>query len=267
MKQWLVLAPASVAVVWNVHAGIYADGVVQYSTGTGYQDGYVDPQAALGQPSRVTDDPLWGASNVDPFGPPYLASQVVSIGAGGSLTLQFNTPIANNPANPYGLDFLLFGNAGFTVKDYNDPVWKTDGGLFGSDNATARISVSRDGTTYYTLSPSLCPVLDGLYPTDGLGDFQQPVNPALRAADFEGKDMAGIRALYAGSAGGAGFDLAWARDGNGQAVNLPEVSYVKIEVLSQKAEIDGVVAVPEPATWALLLGGLSGLALRRRHIG
>ena len=38
------------------------------------------------------------------------------------------------------------------------------------------------------------------------------MNPALTAADFAGQDLAGIRALYNGSAGGAGFSLAWAID-------------------------------------------------------
>ena len=259
-----MLALAGVCAVSLVRAGLYADTVVGYNPGIGYQDGFGSPEAALGEPARLTVDPVYGTAAVDPFNPPYLSSQVVSIGAGGSLTLQFSTPIVRDAAHPYGLDFLVFGNAGFGVQDYNDPDWKADGTLFGSANASTRVSVSRDGVTFYTLNPSLCPVLDNLYPTDGAGNFQKPVNPSLAAAGFVGKDLADIRALYAGSGGGAGFSLGWVQDGNGQSVNLPDISYVKVDVLSQKLEIDGVVAVPEPATWTLCLGGL-GLAWRRRR--
>ena len=88
---------------------------------------------------------------------------------------------------------------------------------------------------------------------------------ALERASRLDEHLEDIRALYAGSGGGAGFSLGWAQDGNGQSVNLPDVSYVKVDVLSQKIEIDGIVAVPEPAAWTLCFGGL-GLAwcLRQR---
>ena len=44
-------------------------------------------------------------------------ARLSGIGTGGSLTLQFNTPIQNNPNNPFGLDFIIFGHAGF-IEDY-----------------------------------------------------------------------------------------------------------------------------------------------------
>jgi len=252
----------------------HAGAVVDFNAGTGGAAGYDNPAAALGEPSRVTEGPFGGP--VDPFAPPYLATQVVSIGTGGSLTVRFDTPILNNPGNPFGLDFLIFGNSGFVVTNAFDENFNpigtpaTDGTLFGSE-AVARVSVSADGLTFFTLSPELSPAIDALFPTDGSGDFTRPVDPALTAASFAGLTLEGLRAQYGGSAGGAGFDLGWARDASGAPVALDAIRFVRVEVTGGKAEIDGfsaVAAVPEPSLWALMaLGGVGLLWDRRRRTG
>ncbi len=247
----------------------FASSVVTYTPGVGYQSGFTSASSALGEPARITPG-LYGGP-VDPFSPPYLASQVVSLGAGGSLTVQFTQPILNSPAHPFGLDFNVFGNSGFIVTnelDLTTFTWigtpRTDGSLFGADATATRVSVSADGVNFFTLNPLLAPTVDGLFPTDGSGDFGRPVNPALTASSFAGQDLPGIRSLYDGSGGGRGFDLAWAQDSNGNSVALPSVNFVRIEVLSGNAEIDGFVMVPEPTV--LTLGALAGVALgcRRR---
>ena len=267
--RFITLALAGASLVSTSRAGYYADAVVGYNSGTGFSSGFTDPGTALGEPSRVTPGEYGGP--VDPFSPPYLNTQVVSVGAGGFLTLQFNTPILNRPGNPFGLDFLVFGNTGFIVtNDYDENFSvigtpRTDGSTFGQNPGSTRVSVSADGVTYYQLNPSLAPIVDGLHPTDGSGDFQKPVNPALGNSAFAGASLADLSALYAGSGGGTGFDIAWAQDGFGQSVNLPSVSFVRIDVDSGKSEIDGVAAVPEPGTWALLMGGAGTLWLLRRR--
>ena len=126
------------------------------------------------------------------------------------------------------------------------------------------MSVSADGITFYKLNPALAPMVDGLYPNDSSGNPHQPVNPSLTAADFVGKDIDGIRALYNGSGGGAGFDLSWALDENNQSVFLPSVEYVRLDVLNGPAYIDAVSVVPEPSTAALSIAGLALLWLRRK---
>jgi len=244
----------------------FADAVVSYTSGTGYQPGYTTPASSLGEPSRFTPG-LFGGP-VDPFNTPYLSSQVVSIGSGGWLTVSFNTPILNNAANLYGFDFQIFGNAGFAITngDYSGG-GITDGSLFGADAISTRVSVSSDGLNFFTLNPLLAPTVDGLFPTDGNGDFGLPVNPSLSQSDFAGNNLTGIRALYAGSGGGAGFDISWAQDGGGQSVSLSSISYVRVDVLAGNAEIDGLVAVPEPATASLgLVGGLAFLVARRKML-
>jgi hypothetical protein len=230
----------------------FADSVVAYSPGTGASASFTNPNTALGEPSRINP---FGES-VDPFNPPYGTNQVVSLGAGGLLTVQFGTPIVNDPSHPFGLDFVIFGNSGFAITngDFSGG-GITDGSLFSNNTGTTRVSVSLDNITYYALNPAVAPTVDGLFPTDSNGNFLQPANPALTNADFSGQDLAGIRTLYAGSAGGTGFDLAWAQDGGGNSVTLPGINFVRVEVLSGKSEIDGIAAVPEPASWVIALAG------------
>jgi hypothetical protein len=130
----------------------FADAVAGYTPGAGVSASYTNPVSALGEPSRVTPGTFGGP--VDPFNAAYLGSQLVSVGAGGSLTLEFNTPISNNPANPYGLDFIIFGNAGFTITNGNySGGGITDGSMYGNNTGSTRVSVSADGLNFYTLNP------------------------------------------------------------------------------------------------------------------
>lgn len=209
-----VLALAGACVV-SIRAQ-YADAVIAYTPGATVRPAYTNAAVALGEPSRV--NPF--GEPVDPFDPPYGTNQIVSVGAGGSLTVRLSAPAVHDPAHPFGVDFLIFGHAGFAITngDYSGG-GITDGSLFDNNPGATRVSVSPDGVTFYPLDPALAPTVDGWFPTDGGGDFTLPANPALTARDFTGKDLAGIRALYAGSGGGAGFSLAWAQDANGQSVS------------------------------------------------
>ncbi|HET6559989.1 MAG TPA: T9SS type A sorting domain-containing protein [Prolixibacteraceae bacterium] len=66
-------------------------------------------------------------TNADYIGTPSASQSVintnrglVSLGAfGGSIVLEFSSPIKNDPANPYGVDFTIFGNA--------TPTWSEPG--------------------------------------------------------------------------------------------------------------------------------------------
>jgi hypothetical protein len=257
------LALAGALFVPAITRAQFASSVVSYTQGSGVAPGYNDPNAALGAPTTFI-----GYQNADPFDPPYLPGDIVGIGTnGGSLTLQFSTPIQNDPGNPYGLDFIIFGHAGFNITngDYSGG-GITDGSLFTGGTSDVSVSVSADGSTFYTLNPSLAPVVDGLFPTDASGNPLLPVNPSLTAADFAGLNLAQIEALYNGSAGGAGFDLAWAINGSGQSVSLPSIDFVRLDVLNDgtPAYIDAISVVPEPTTFALAITGAGLFLLRRR---
>jgi hypothetical protein len=250
-----LVAIAGFSIIPNTHAH-FASSVVSYTQGTGANTSYNNPSAALGAPTTYI-----GYQNADPFNAPYLPSDLVGLGAGGSLTLQFNSPITDNPSNPYGVDFIVFGHAGFDIVNGNySGGGITDGSLYQGGVALVNVSVSVDGTTFYPLNApaSVSAQVDGLFPTDASGNPFLPVNPALTAASFAGQGLAGIRALYAGSAGGTGFDLSWA------GVPLSSVDYVRFDVVSGNAYIDAVSevqAVPEPDSWAFIpiVGFLFGL--------
>jgi len=246
MLKARLLALAAASFVCTSHATPFADAVVSYDPGVGFVARFTNPAAALGEPSRINP---YGEST-DPFDPPYGTNQIVSIGAGGHLVLQFHTPILNHPNNLYGADFTIFGNTGFVITNDFDlttfhwiGVPATDGSLFGGSAGTTRVSVSRDGANFYELDPALAPAVDSFPPTDGSGDFQIPLAPNLTQSDFAGATLEGIRALYNGSAGGASYDISWAQDANGLSVFLPEINFIRIDVLSGKAEIDGIAAV------------------------
>lgn len=270
-RSTLGIASGALLALSMAHAQ-HASSLVNYVQGAGASAGYDDPTTALGEPSRVTSGPFGGP--VDPFAPAYQKTQLVSVGAGGSLTVGFADPIRNDPANPFGIDFLVFANSGFAVTNAYDENFNpigtpaTDGSLFGG-GATTRVSVSTDGLTFFTLSPELSPAIDALFPTDGSGDFTKPVNPGFKPSDFAGLTLEGIRALYAGSGGGAGFDLSWARDAAGAAIPVDNIRFIRVDVTGGKAEIDGfsvVHSVPEPSTWAMLVLGLGVTAYGTRSV-
>jgi hypothetical protein len=263
MKRFLLfLLAAPVGLFAPAARAQFASTVVSYTPGSGVGAGYDDPNHALGSPTTFI-----GYQNTDPFNPAYQGAHLVSVGAGGSLTVGFSAPILNSPANAFGLDFNIFGNAGFVITngDYSGG-GITDGSLFANNPGLTRISVSADGLNYFTLNPALARTADGLFPTDANGNFNLPVNPALGQGDFAGLDLAGIRALYAGSGGGTGYDISWAQDQNGQNVFLSSISFIRVEVLSGKSELDAFSVVPEPQAGVFILAGvaLMGFWVRRR---
>jgi len=214
----------------------FATSVVAYDSGAGFAAGFTNASAALGAPAA-------GAS-ITPFAPPFSKTQIVSLGTNGSLTLQFNPPIIRNPSNPFGLDFQVFGNSFFGITNGNfSGGGITSGALGGNNTGQTRVEISGDGTNWFVLNPALAPTVDSAFPTDGSGDPLVPVNPALTTNDFAGLGLPGIHTLYNGSAGGSGYQLAWAQDTNGNPVNVPIARFVRMSVLSGRSEVDAVSAV------------------------
>lgn len=245
----LVLATASLVLHTSTSAvasSFFAGEVVSYDPGVGFVARFTSPETALDEPSQV--NPFTEVT--DPFNPPYGTNQIVSIGAGGSLIVKIATPILNHPNNLHGLDFTIFGGAGFIItNDFDLTTYNwvgtpaTDGSLFAQSTGETRVSVSRDGVTFYELNPALAPAVDYFPPTDSAGSAQVPLLPGLTAGDFAGASLDDIRTLYNGSAGGASYDISWAQDAAGNSVSLQAIRYVRVDVLSGHSEIDAFSVV------------------------
>lgn len=223
-------------------ANDFATTVLSYVAGSNPANGFTNPLVALGPPERFTGEGI-APGVVTPFHPCFGTNEIVSIGAGGQLTLGFDPPLRDDAMNPFGIDFIVFGNSFFTDAAFPSGVvgaLATDGG---------RIQVTADGVTWITIENVLA---DGLCPTMGWVDappYSQtngviatdpntPVDPAWTAASLSGKTYDELVDIYDGSAGGAGVDLA--------SVGLTQAIAVRILVptgFHPNVEIDAVARV------------------------
>ncbi len=257
---WCTMLPVTTA-----HASTpFADHVAGYVPGSLASGSYTRPSAAVGSPTRYTGAGVY-PSAVTPFNPPFMPDEIVAIGAGGSLTLRFDEPVADDAANPHGLDLIVFGNTFFADRSY--PSGVVDG-VFGPF-ADSTVEVSADGLDWRPLAGAS---LNGFFPTLGYNDltdpyavvagavesdFTRPVDPAF---DPTGMAFTQVMAAYAGSGGGTGLDIA--------SSGLSSISFLRISVTSGELLIDGVsdvAAIPSPVTMAslILLGGVATLRRRR----
>lgn len=248
----------------------WADQVVSYVQGTGANPSYVDPTTALGSPERFTGETDFGgsfASAVSMFNPAFGTDELVSIGEGGSLEVRFDEPIIDDPANPYGVDLIIFGNEGFIDADFPNGTISDPAAIFSAD--PMEVLVSDDGSTWVSLGT----FTEGLFPTQGYLDlppqsstpgsvptsFQRPIDPSLTLSSFDGLTYAQALDLYDGSGGGTPIDIA--------ASGFSQISYVRVvnHTPGATVEIEAFATVPEPSTSLLALVGLAGVALWRER--
>ncbi len=256
-----------------------------YVAGDAAAAGYDNPVAALGEPTRLTGVGVFPGV-VSAFNPPYLTSEIVSIGEGGSIELQLANYLLPLAA---GAELGVFTNVGLIDADFPNGVaansLSATAGTFGADAAV--LEVSADGTSWVSLGEQLFDV-----PSIGYSDVTNPFadaagnTPSDFGKPFEGAlaDLAGlsyhdangpdILDVIAGSGGGSWLDLS--------STGLEKIGWLRFSVPSDgnpdthfKFELDGVSiakdavgpAVPEPSTVLIGLIGVSALfatRLRRR---
>ena len=247
---WRVVCGLLVGVcAWSVRAADpWADAVVSYSAGSDALPGYDQVATVLGPPERYTGELGGWPAAVTPFNPAWCSDEILSLGAGGHITVRFDEPLTDDPAHPFGVDLLVFCNSFFADVQYPDGVV---GELFGE--SPFNVSLSADGSTFVPLPGSYS---SGLFPTLGyvdagpqdpspgtiLTDFTRPVDPAITLDDLIGAPYAELLARYNGSGGGIPIDLA--------ASGLAEVYYVRIDVPPNAGPIafDAFATVPEPSS-------------------
>ena len=236
--------------------------------------GYGDTANALGEPSRYV--PGWGTppTPVTPAAPAWGSDQLVSLASamsedvGGSITLEFDHGILDDPRNPFGLDFIVYGN---TFQEIGGGAWfdgvsDPAGVVVSTDTMVAEpglVEVSADGETWFAFTngpwaDDFTPTLSHCYDTENPDaslfegnlwwgaptDATRPVDPTAGPGDFKGRTLAEIAQLYDGSAGGTGFDISGfdlPRDGLGRKY----VRFVRITSLDpyDTTEVDAVADV------------------------
>jgi hypothetical protein len=190
----------------------FATAVVSYAPGFGAVAGFTNPAVALGAPERFTGEGLFPQA-VTPFQPAYRPNEVVSIGVNGHLTLAFGRDVLDDPRNPFGIDLIVFGNAFFTDGSFGLGI------VAGLAAEGGSIAVSEDGVHWVTAKGRAA---DGLFPTMGYldaapfstapgfveSDFLRPVDPSIGLDSLVGLPYEELVAIYDGSGGGTGIDLA-----------------------------------------------------------
>lgn len=259
---------------------------------------YNQASNVLGHPTMgiFTSSSTYGdsGSTINPAYPAWSGGRLLSLvgdddeGTPGFVTIKFDHDVLDDPNNPFGIDFLVFGNA-FGVRDSDENIQLTTDPLTVSFTGkgsyeNALVEVSQDGETWYPYdekgpyADSFMPTLGYLYdpaaPDTGLfnGNLYwgraaratRPVNPACSFSSFSGLNLAQVCQRYDGSAGGTGFDLAelpLPENGNG----VKWIRYVRISCVEESndegdfgynvPEIDAVADVAPVSDYELWAQG------------
>jgi hypothetical protein len=227
-----------------LNASPYASSVISFNQGVGADIGYDNAEVVLGVPP-VVDSYVWPVSTT---AAPWEATEVLSLGNGGSITIAFDHQVVNNSEDvEYGTDFLIFGNAFFATD------WEGDGSIVYAYFEPAKIEVSQDGITFYEIANTYA---DALYPyTAAAGDF---VHATPAGISYMGRMPNDVEADYAGGCGGTQVDIS-----DAIGISLDWIMYVRVTDIKGDSELADVVGfadvIPEPTTMFILLAGVGFL--------
>ena len=224
----------------------FASEVVDYSADLDGSGDYSNPQNVLGEPATQNPD----GTRISMVNPPWGSGKITTINETSYIVVKFDHHVEDDPNNPFGIDFIVFGNCmyageGWVTLDTNMEEYHISGGVSAEP---VLVEVSQDGQNWYNYTNG--PYGDTEFPTNAYGwdrtnqqwgellDFTKPVDPSIDSANFVDMTVADvIDTYYNGSAGGTGFDLA--------PSGFPWIQYIKVygDAGHQGGEIDAFADV------------------------
>ncbi len=222
---------------------------------------YNDPSAVLNRPTLNFIDavdfyPTVITDRVSLIDPPFNVAPdnqnvITEVSGNGQITVKLGRKVYHNPTNPYGTDFIIYGNSFFIPSGLSDLVSDaTDLNTAQKSSAingyATLVSISEDDTNWYsfTNTPLLFP--DNAYRwddtnaswTDEQMNPTKPLNPLIYTNTVSQSIANGLD-QFMGASGGTGYNLA--------ASGLPWIQFVRVEpdngVNPYYTVIDAIAAV------------------------
>ena len=247
---WLKACPSSLVAIAEPTAAETPYGWRVVGSATDASSSYCDPSVVLGSPSRSMTVPSIGLPSgasgetagtyvIHPAYPAWLSGRLFSIVGGDDednphfVTIEFDHDVVDDPANPFGVDFIVFGNSLCSKKGgptlltpLSDPSSCSLTALENSEESVVEVAQYPNGPWYgsdeWRTSDGFAPTLGYRYDPDNVDtnlyagnqwwgaktDATFPVDPRIGFSDCAGLTLAELCQRYNGSAGGTGYDLA-----------------------------------------------------------
>lgn len=262
-------------------APIAAESPFGYAIASAYTDAYSynNSHNALGAPTAYMNYQYGGV--VNPINPAWGESDLYSLvqydeETPAAIDIEFDHRVYDDPQNPYGQDFIVFGNAflhyegngGTYYSDDSDPNTFTIKSTCSSE--LAEVEVSQDGKTWYKIPDST--YADGFAPTLGYTyntnspcvelydnnkwwskrtDPTLPLPPNLTSSDWANITLAELCKRYNGSAGGTSYDISKINALASDETGRKWIKFVRIKPVFEDYDDEGYPLYTEPEVDAI----------------
>ncbi len=257
LNLFLIFVFAAWAIAWagaSYAEDPWADVVIEYSADNA-ASGFTTPAVALGAPKGLSPSVPLNEGNVVSLGDP-------SGNPRGRIVLKFNTPVTDDPANPFGLDCIVYSNAfwvgGNPQKRFQEPgiieisddgtTWFLIPGSRGYSYAGGQLPLVSEPTGDTNLGAGQALLLAGTITNPNTLDVA--TGPETVEFNWGYMEMSPTLAPYldnyvrpddpfevgvtARSGGGDAFDIAWAIDSSGDPAFLTQFQYIRISPFVQR---------------------------------
>lgn len=247
-----------------------------YAISSAYTDAYDynNSHNALGAPTAYMNHQYGGV--VNPINPAWGESDLYSLvqydeETPAAIDIEFDHRVYDDPQNPYGQDFIVFGNAMLSYTG-NGSSYYAEGEAPENFTITstciselAKVEVSQDGKTWHTIPDA--PYADGFAPTLGYTydtnapcselfdgnlwwskrtDPTLPLPPNLTSRDWSGISLAELCKRYNGSAGGTSYDISKINNLPIDETGRKWIKYVRIKPVFEDYDDEGYPLYSEP---------------------